>query len=257
MTGGAALAVERLGWGVTGRPIIRDLTLHVSPGEFVGIIGPNGSGKSSLLRCIYRYHRPDAGSVRLDGAELWALSARDAARRIAVLPQEAPGAFGMTVAEMAALGRIPHLAPLAGESAADRRAVEQALALVELAGHADRGFDTLSGGEKQRALLARALAQAPRLLVLDEPTSHLDIRHQRDILRLVRGLGISVLASLHDLNQAAAYCDRLYLLSGGTVAASGTPAEVLTAPLIGQAFEIDCGVEPDPETGRITVRYAP
>jgi iron complex transport system ATP-binding protein len=137
----------------------------------------------------------------------------------------------------------------------DRQAVEQALAVVGLVDCAGRDFSTLSGGEKQRALLARALAQAPQLLVLDEPTSHLDIRHQRDILRLVRGLGVSVLASLHDLNQAAAYCDRLCLLSDGAIAASGVPATVLTAPLIARIFEIDCCVESDSGTGRLAVRY--
>jgi iron complex transport system ATP-binding protein len=252
-----AVDVREVVWGPPARDILRGISLSVPAGAFVGIVGPNGSGKSSLLRCVYRLHRPSRGAVLLDGTDLWQLSARDAARRTAAVLQEAPASFGLTVAEVVRLGRAPHQGAFAAESALDRRLVDEVIALVGLADLATRFFDDLSGGEKQRTLLARALVQQPRLLILDEPTNHLDIRYQRDMLRLARRLGISVLASLHDLNQAASYCDRLYVLSDGRMLASGAPADILTPELIEAVFQVTARIVPHPVTGRPSISYEP
>jgi iron complex transport system ATP-binding protein len=245
-----------LEWGPPARTILHGLSLTVPAGAFVGVVGPNGSGKSSLLRCVYRLHRPTGGAVLLDGTDVWTLSARAAAQRTAAVMQETPAAFGLTVTEIVRLGRTPHLGAFASDGARDRQWIADALAQVGLSALASRRFDELSGGEKQRTLLARALAQAPRLLILDEPTNHLDIRYQRDMLRLAKRLGITVLASLHDLNQAASYCDCLYLLADGRIAASGAPAEVLTPARIEAVFQVPCAVAIDPATGRPSIRYA-
>ncbi|MEJ0071918.1 MAG: ABC transporter ATP-binding protein [Pseudomonadota bacterium] len=247
--------VHDLVWGPPARTILHGLSLSVPAGTFVGIIGPNGSGKSSLLRCIYRLHRPSSGVILLDGTDLWQLSARAAAQRTAAVMQEAPASFGLTVAEVVRLGRTPHLHAFAAESARDRQVVDDVMAQIGLAELATRRFDDLSGGEKQRSLLARALAQQPRLLILDEPTNHLDIRFQRDMLRLAKQLGISVLASLHDLNQAASYCDQLYMLADGRIAASGPPGEILTPARIEAVFQVACQVVADPATGRPRISY--
>lgn len=176
----------------------------------IGLVGPNGSGKSSLLRAVYRVLRPDAGRVRVDGADAWSLPVRRLARTLAAVVQETAADFDLTVREVVAMGRTPHKRLLEGETAEDARLIESALESVDAATLAARPFDRLSGGERQRVLIARALAQQPSLLVLDEPTNHLDIRHQLDVLGILRRLPATALAALHDLNLAAYYCDRLY-----------------------------------------------
>jgi iron complex transport system ATP-binding protein len=223
---------------IDGRPIVHEADLEVGPGEFVGLLGPNGCGKSTLLRSAYRALRPAAGLITVEGDDLARLTPRESAKRTAVVAQEAPAELDFTVAEMVAMGRTPHKRPLDRTTATDELICAQSLERVG-AGHlVKRDFATLSGGEKQRVLIARALAQQSRLLLLDEPTNHLDIRHQLEILRLVRGLGISTLAALHDLNQAATYCDRLYLMDGGRIVAGGPPDEVLTAERISQVYGV-------------------
>nr|WP_053073456.1 ABC transporter ATP-binding protein [Chromobacterium violaceum] len=235
--------------------LLRDIALTVRPGEFVGVIGPNGSGKTSTLRCAFRFNKPLAGEARLDGADIWGQSAASFARRVAVVLQEFPEDFGLTVREVADMGRIPHQSLLRGGSAADHAIVDDALAQVGLAAQQHQPFATLSGGEKQRALLARALAQKPELLILDEPTNHLDLRHQLSLLRLVRRLGIAAVATLHDLNLAAAFCHRLYALKAGRVVASGAPETVLTPALLAEVFGVRALVDRHPQAGhpRITL----
>jgi iron complex transport system ATP-binding protein len=219
------------------------------------LIGPNGSGKTSLLRTVYRVLRPDAGVIRLDGESVWELSARESARRMAVVPQESGGELDFTVREMVLMGRSPHKAWHERDSAADQAIVDRALRQVNLAELADRGFLTLSGGEKQRVIVARALAQEPRFLVLDEPTAHLDIHHQLEILALVRGLELTTIAALHDLNLAAMYCDRLYLLHHGRIVASGAPPDVLTVDLIRDVYGV--AAEVSLHRGRTHVAFLP
>ncbi|MFD9941243.1 ABC transporter ATP-binding protein [Nonomuraea sp. NPDC059023] len=221
-----------------GRPIVHAADLEVGPGEFVGLLGPNGCGKSTLLRAVYRAVRPHAGLIAVEGDDVVRLPPRESARRTAVVAQEAPTELDFTVAEMVALGRTPHQRPLDRTTKADELICAQALERVAATHLTGRLYGTLSGGEKQRVLLARALAQRSRLLLLDEPTSHLDIRHQLEILRLVRGLGVATLAALHDLNQAAAYCDRLYLMDAGRVLAGGPPDDVLTPERISQVYGV-------------------
>ncbi|MCK2218682.1 ABC transporter ATP-binding protein [Actinomadura sp. ATCC 31491] len=217
-----------------GVPVVHGAGLRVADGEFVGLVGPNGCGKSTLLRGVYRALRPSAGLVAVDGDDVHRLPAREAARRIAVMAQETPADLDFTVAEIVAMGRTPYRP----DAAADAERCAAALDRVGLAGAAGRIFATLSGGEKQRVLLARALAQDTRLLLLDEPTSHLDVRHQLDLLHLVRELGLATLAVLHDLNQAAAFCDRLYVMHAGRIVAGGPPGRVLTPELIAEVYGV-------------------
>ncbi|MEU3650679.1 ABC transporter ATP-binding protein [Lentzea sp. NPDC034063] len=227
---------------VAVRNIISDVSLHASR-EVVGIVGPNGSGKSTTLRCVYRALKPDAGTVLLDGLNVH--KRHDVARHLAALTQESQVEFDFTVTEVVEMGRLPH----DRDPSRDVRVVAEALATVDVSHLASRSFLSLSGGERQRVLIARAIAQEPRVLVLDEPTNHLDIRHQLDVLRLTRGLGITVLTVLHDLNLAASFCDRLYVLDEGRIVASGTPVEVLVPELIAKVFHVTAHVVRHPTTG--------
>lgn len=251
----ARLQISDLAWSPNGEQALLDgIELAVGDGQLVGLLGPNGSGKTSLLRCAYRFQRPDQGRVELDGEALWSRSPRWCAQRVAVVLQEFPQDFGLTVAEVAAMGRTPHKGLFDGDDQADVALVEQALARVGLSAHKQQAFAHLSGGEKQRVLLARALVQQPTLLILDEPTNHLDPRYQLELLRLIKTLGLATLASFHDLNLAAAFCDRLYVLDHGRVVASGTPTEVLTEALLADVYGVQALVDCHPLAGhpRIT-----
>ncbi|WP_043635616.1 ABC transporter ATP-binding protein [Nonomuraea candida] len=221
-----------------GRPIVHEADLLVDDGEFVCLVGPNGCGKSTLMRTIYRALRPASGLITVDGDDVHGLSWRESARRTAVVAQETPAELDFTVGEVVLMGRTPY----ERAAAEDEERCARALDRVGLAGAQERIYATLSGGEKQRALVARALVQETRLLLLDEPTSHLDVRHQLEILHLVRELGaelgLATLAVLHDLNQAAAFCDRLYVMSAGRVLAGGPPDQVLTPELISQVYTV-------------------
>ncbi|VVE27841.1 ABC transporter ATP-binding protein [Pandoraea anhela] len=231
-------------------PLLQSITLNVAQGEFVGLIGPNGSGKTSLLRCAFRYARPQAGTVTLDGTDLWRVSPRWSAQHVAVLLQELPDDFGLSVEQVVWMGRTPHKRLLDADTPADAAIVANALRDVDMTSARDRAFATLSGGEKQRVLLARALAQQPDVLMLDEPTSFLDLHHQVELMRRIRSLNVTTLATIHDLNLAAAYCDRLYVLAGGEIVAHGTPADVLTAELLARVFKVDALVDAHPVTHR-------
>ncbi|WP_189531102.1 ABC transporter ATP-binding protein [Streptomyces roseolilacinus] len=255
--GAAELAVESVTLTAGAHHLVRDVCLTARPGEVVGLVGPNGSGKSSLLRAVYRVLRPDAGCVRVDGADAWALPVRRLARTLAAVVQESAADFDLTVRDVVAMGRTPHKRLLDGDTAEDRLLIESALESVDATGLADRRFDHLSGGERQRVLIARALAQRPALLVLDEPTNHLDIRHQLDVLGILRELPATVLVALHDLNLAAYYCDRLYVLRDGEVTASGSPSDVLTPELLAEVYGVTAEVTVHPRTGAPHVTFLP
>lgn len=233
----AGLTVE-----IEGSRLVDAASFDIRPGEFLGLVGPNGSGKSSLLRTIYRVLKPASGQVLHLGDDVWRLPAREAARRTAVVAQERMGEFDFTVTELVHMGRTPHKHLLDADTAADRDIVAACLAETGMSRHAHRQFMSLSGGEKQRVLVARALAQQAPFLVLDEPTNHLDIRHQLELLQLIRRLGTTTLAALHDLNLAARYCHRLAMLSAGKLVSLGTPAEVLTPERIREVYGVTASV---------------
>ncbi|MFJ5259636.1 ABC transporter ATP-binding protein [Streptomyces sp. NPDC088387] len=250
------LDVEGVSVEVAGVRLVDDIRMRVDSGAFVGLVGPNGSGKSTLLRCVYRAMRPAAGVVRLDGDDVHGLEPRAAARRLAALPQESSSEFDFTVAEVVAMGRLPHRDRTAAK---DRAICAEAMDRTGVGHLAERGFLALSGGERQRVLIARALAQQPRVLVLDEPTNHLDIAHQLEVLSLVGngggGGGVTVLAALHDLNLAAAHCELLYVLAGGRIVASGPPEQVLTPELLAEVFGVRAHPVRHPETGAVQLLF--
>lgn len=245
----AAVDVQNLSWHAGGKAIISEVSFSVPAGETLAVVGPNGAGKSTLLRCLYRYLKPSEGSVRIDGAEIWSLAARDSARKLATVLQEQPADFGLTVRDIVALGRTPYRKGFSAIGARDRRMMRSAIERMELTELTERHLASLSGGEKQRVMIARALAQEPDVIILDEPTNHLDIRHQLELLTLMRGLGPTVIASLHDLNLASLFADRVLLLAGGRVLGVGTAAEVLTAERIREAFRVQSFIDVEPVTG--------
>ncbi|MET9296480.1 ABC transporter ATP-binding protein [Streptomyces sp. NPDC003077] len=249
LTAPGALAAEDVSVVVDGRALVDQVTLRVAPGEVVGLAGPNGAGKSTLLRTVYRALRPTSGRVLLDGQDVRRLPGKTLARRLAAVLQEAPGDFELTVHDVVAMGRTPHKRAFEGDGAADRVIIMEALERLDVAGLAHAPFPRLSGGEKQRVLIARALAQRAGTMVLDEPTNHLDLRHQLDVLRLVRGLGVTAVIALHDLNLAAAFCDRICVMAEGRVVALGTPREVLTPALLAEVYRVDAEVTEHPVTG--------
>lgn len=248
------LQVQRVSVMIGSTPILQDVSLDVLPGEFVGLIGPNGSGKSTLLRTIYRSIRPEAGVVLLGGANVWSCSARTAAQRTAAVLQNSPTPPGLTVYEVAALGRTPHHGMFDRETAEDHDLVVEALERSGMLDHADRIYGSLSGGERQRVLLARALAQQPELLVLDEPTNHLDIRARFELLDLVHRVGVTTLAVLHDLDLAARSCDRLVVLDQGEVVAAGPVLDALTPEVLSDVFGVTAVTERH-DDGIVRVTY--
>lgn len=227
--------------GHGGRPVLSGVDLAVGPGELVGLIGPNGSGKTTLLRVLAGLAPPLAGEVLYDGRRVTAVPARARARQVAFLAQGGEVQWGVSVETVVALGRLPHRAPFAGPSAADRAAVERALALVDIAHLAPRPVSTLSGGERARVLLARALAVEAEILLADEPVASLDPRHALATLGLLRaaaGRGTGIVVVLHDLVHAARFCTRLVLVANGRVLADDVPPRVLTDEALSAAYGI-------------------
>lgn len=224
------------------RELVKDVSLRIEPGEMVGIVGPNGAGKTTLLRTLYRAQRPTSGRVLVGGDDVWVLPGRQAARRLAAVLQDSTGDFELTVYDVVAMGRTPYKRAFEGDNADDRRIVMDALTAVDMAALAGEPYNRLSGGQKQRVMIARALAQQTGVIVLDEPTNHLDLRHQHEALHLLRRTGATVVAVLHDLNLAAAYCDRICVLDAGAVVAVGEPAQVLTERLIAEVYQVTARV---------------
>ncbi len=252
------LDVQGVCWSPDGiKKVLDDVEIHASPGEFIGIIGPNGSGKSSLLRCIYRALRPDAGIVLLNGKNVLSMKPREAAAKIAVVLQETATEFEFTVLEIVLMGRHPHRSSTERFTPEDMLIAKTALEKVGMMDLRSRPFLTLSGGEKQRCLVARALAQKTKFLILDEPTNHLDIRYALEILDLVRQLKVTTIAVLHDLNLAASYCDRLFVMHRGQIRESGPPRDVLTPRLLLDVFEVGGMVVEHPITGKPSITFFP
>ncbi|MCH2068130.1 MAG: ABC transporter ATP-binding protein [Shimia sp.] len=218
--------------------LLNPVSFEVYPGRVLGVVGPNGAGKSTLLRMVYHYQKPTSGQILVDGQDLWGMSAKVAARKVAAVLQEQPGAFGLSVRDIVALGRTPHRSGLSSEGARDAEIIDAAISRMQLEALVARDFDTLSGGERQRVMVARALAQQPQVLVMDEPTNHLDIRHQLEILSLIRSLGLTIVVSLHDLNMAADVCDAILLLKDGHSQGFGSANHVLSEQLVSDTFSV-------------------
>lgn len=235
-------------------PAVDGVSVSVEAGDFFAVIGPNGSGKSTLLRLLLGALRPDGGVVEYGGRDVADWSRRELARRIGVVPQVEELAFPVSVRELVAMGRYPHLGPWRPEGADDRRAVREAMERCDVLDMADRPVATLSGGERQRARLARALAQQPDTLVLDEPTTALDIRHEMEIFELLHRLAddgaVTVVLVTHHLNLAARYARRLLLLDEGRAAALGTPADVLTDITVRRVYQWPVAIQPHAGPGR-------
>ena len=251
------LQAENVSWSVAAKQIVDAVSLVVDEGEFVGLIGPNGSGKSSLLRTIYRILQPDTGVIELGGTNVWDVTPGEVARQMAVVMQESTGDFDFSVREIVMMCRNPHKGMFDRETVWDIQLVDDALDQVGIIDFAQRSFLTLSGGEKQRVLIARALVQQANFLVLDEPTNHLDIHYQLEILELVKSLGTTTIAALHELNLAALYCDRLYVLKQGQLVASGTPEAVLHPDLIRDVYGVWSEVSLHSLTGKLTITFFP
>jgi iron complex transport system ATP-binding protein len=247
--------------GYGGEPALRDVSLQVSPGEVVGLVGPNGSGKTTLVRVASRALRPGEGRVLVGGRDPYELSAREAARLVAVVPQDVVPAFSFTALEMTLMGRTPYLSPWGGGGPRDWARARDAMMATSVQHLADRPVDELSGGERRRVILAQALAQDAPVLLLDEPTTHLDLRHVVDLLSIVRGLagraGTAVLAIHHDLTLAAASCDRLVVLDRGAVVAEGVPEAVVDRELLRSVYGVEADVVHDDASGRPVVRLGP
>ncbi len=236
------IEIANLTFAYEKQAVLRDVSLKVASGEMLGIIGPNSSGKSTLLRLVAGILRPRAGEVAIDGCDMSKLSRREAARLVSFVPQETPSSFPFSVFEIALMGRSPHLGVLAFEREEDMNIAREALEATDSFHLRDRFLDELSGGERQLVIVARALAQAAPVMLLDEPTTFLDVRHQVQILeiiaRLNREQGRTVVVVSHDLNLASLYCDRLVLLGEGKVVADGTPQDVLSSEILQETYAV-------------------
>lgn len=252
------LSIARLCYAPRGaKRLLDDIWLDVPLGTMLGVIGPNGAGKSSLLRCLYGAARPQSGVVTVGGQDLGRLGSRQRARKIAAVPQETPSDIPLSVREIVATGRLSHgRGPFAVDPMGDK-AIRRALSMMELKGLAGRAFRTLSGGEKKRTMIARALAQTSEVLLLDEPVNHLDVRYQLEVLSLVRRLGITTLVALHDLDLAARYCDSLAMLHDGRLIVQGPPQQVLTPDRLRRVFEVEARVVRDNWSGSLRVLTEP
>ncbi|MEU2350137.1 ABC transporter ATP-binding protein [Modestobacter sp. NPDC049651] len=247
------LAAEGVRLAYGEHVVVDSLDLALTDGSFTAIVGPNGCGKSTLLRALGRLLRPTGGTVLLDGRAITSTPTREVAKVLGLLPQTPLAPEGLTVADLVARGRHPHQSWLRQWSSDDEAIVTEALSWTDMAELADVPVDALSGGQRQRAWISMALAQGTDLLLLDEPTTYLDLAHQVDVLELVGRLhaerGRTVAVVLHDLNLAARYAERLVAMKDGVLVAAGTPAEVLTEQLLAEVFELEARVVPDPVTG--------
>lgn len=245
------------GRGRAERQVLHGVSVDVGPGRIVGLLGPNGSGKTTLLRVLAGVLRPSSGDVTLDGRPMAELSRRDVARRLAVVPQETHSTFDFSVLDMVLMGRYPHLGPFSLEDAADLRIARDALAATGTDAFADRAFSTLSGGEKQRVVIASALAQASDALLLDEPTASLDVGYQLEIAALLKRLNsgrrTAMIVSTHDLNLAASLCDHVVLLHSGRVLAQGDTSSTLTPEHVRALYGVDADVQFHERAGHLMV----
>lgn len=249
------ITVEQLSWHTENKCILNNINFTVKEGSFTGLIGPNGAGKSSLLRCLYRFIKPSQGAVYFKKDNIWQLSANDYAKCTAVVLQETPSHFNLSVFDVVALGLVPHKIFFYNTNQDDKQKITTAIKQVGLYEQTNQAFEHLSGGEKQRTLIARAIVQSPQLLIMDEPTSHLDVKYQIQIMELAKSLGITIIASFHDLNLASALCDNLLVLSQGQLVKQGKPSDVITAEMLSDVFGICAQVGDHPNHGTPHISY--
>ncbi|WP_125153011.1 ABC transporter ATP-binding protein [Clostridium rectalis] len=247
--------VENLSYEIENKNICHKIELNINKGEFIGIIGPNGSGKSTLLKNIYKVLIPNEGSIYLNNKDLVKSSNRESAEEMAVVAQENNIGFDFTVKDIVLMGRYPRKKLFQRSDSLDVDIIRKSLGKVGMENMINKSFPSLSGGEKQRVLIARALAQETEFLILDEPTNHLDIGCQIKILKFLKNLKKTILISIHDLNMAAEYCDRIYAIKEGKIVASGTPKEVLSVELIKKLYEVESELSEDPITKKIKINY--
>ena len=240
------LHVHNLHWCAGNTPILSDISFDIPEGAFVGLIGPNGAGKSSLMRCLYGVNKPSQGEIKLYDQNLLDLSVREQAKKIAVILQEHSNQMGLNAWDVVAQGLTPHKGLFEWTTKQDLIRIDAAIKKMDLSPLQQQPFEQLSGGEKQRVMLARAHVQGPQLLIMDEPTNHLDVHYQIDMLNMVKKMGISVLASIHDLNLAAAFCDYLLVIDHGKIVKQGLPKDVLTQSLIADVFQTTVQVDEHP-----------
>ncbi|MDU4934876.1 MAG: ABC transporter ATP-binding protein [Peptostreptococcaceae bacterium] len=251
------IQTEGVKFDIGNKNILKGISIDVNSKEIIGIIGPNGSGKSTFLKCIYRTLKPSSGIIKLGDINLDGIKLKESAKKMAVVSQHNYYDFDFSVGEMVLMGRSPHKKMMERDSYRDYEIMNDALKRVDMLHFKDRNFNSLSGGEQQRIILARALAQETDCLILDEPTNHLDIKYQLQLMNIVKSLDIEVIAAIHDLNIAAMYCDKIYVLKDGRIVAYGTPKEVLTKELIKEVYEVDAIVNEDKENDMINIFYKP
>lgn len=249
------LTVKNLKFTMENKEILKDVSFKVPKGKFVGIIGPNGAGKSTLLKNIYGVHQFSQGDILLEGKSLKKMNGKERAQKIAALSQEEEHQFDFSVEKIVEMGRYPYKKFFEDYSQKDRDIVHEMLHKTGMEDYSKRNFNTLSGGEKQRVLISRALAQKTNFLILDEPTNHLDIGSQLQIIDIIKRQNITVLAALHDLNIAAIFCDYIFVMKNGKIIEEGTPEEVLTEKLLRDVFGIECYVGKNPMNQKVQISY--
>ena len=252
------LEVEDVEISIGKKEIVKKVSFNVNDGGFVGVIGPNGSGKSTLLKAIYRVLKATGGSIKIMGDEVRSLTLRESALRTAVVAQHNYYNFDFTVMDVVLMGRAPHKQNMEMDNAEDIEIAKNSLKVIGMEDFEERDFYTLSGGEQQRVILARALTQQTPFVILDEPTNHLDIKYQLQLMDAIKDLeGLTVLCALHDLNIAAAYCDTLILMKDGKIYAIGSPEEIITPENIKNVYGVDATIERNKTTGLLNIVYHP
>lgn len=236
------IKVENVHHNYGDKKVLNDVSISVKKKKFVGIVGPNGSGKSTLLKCIYRVLKPNSGVIKLEDVDIEKMKINESAKKMSVVAQHNHHSFDFIVEDMVLMGRSPYKKTLERNNKEDYEIVNHSLETVDMISYRKREFASLSGGEQQRVVLARALAQRPECLILDEPTNHLDIKHQLNLLNIIKKLDISVVAAIHDLNIAMTYCDEIYVLKDGEVITYGETSKVLNEQIIRNVFEVDAKI---------------
>lgn len=249
------LQVKNLKFSIENNEILKNISFDVPKGSFIGIIGPNGSGKSTLLKNIYRIYKPSSGTILIDNKDLNKMKDKECAKEIAVLSQESNSQFDFTVEQIVKMGRYPYKSIFEDYSKKDLDMVEKMLNKVGLKDYKHSNFSNLSGGEKQRTLIARALVQDTDFLILDEPTNHLDIGYQIQLMDIIKDLKTTTLSAIHDMNLAAMYCDYIVMMKEGSIISIGRPNEVITSKNLKEVFGVNAHIGINPINNNIQVSY--